>query len=98
MNSYLELRESERFPHKATVMLFDPRNGLMSYGQMINYSDGGMLLATSTKFRPGTKLNVSLSTPVYKAAPTNYRTTVKWCNEIETENLEHDIGVGVTYI
>ena len=97
-DDYSHYRSGERFVHRVTVMIEDVDSGIFSYGQMINYSDGGMLLATDTKFKPGTTLNVSLSKPVYKAAPTNYRTIVKWCKEIATDNLEHDIGVGVTYI
>ena len=97
MESFLELRKSERFVHKTTVMLEDIQNGNLAYGQMINYSDGGMLIATSSVFQPGTKLSVSLSQPVYKAAPTTYRTVVRWCNEIATEYVDHDFGVGVRY-
>ena len=97
MDSFRELRKSERFVHKATVMLEDIQNGDLAYGQMINYSDGGMLIATSSVFRPGTKLIISFSQPVYKAAPTTYRTTVRWCNEIATEYVDQDFGVGVKY-
>lgn len=98
MKMLADLRQSRRFDYRATVMLQDMVNGQLSYGQMINYSEGGMLIATSASFDLGTRINVSFSKPIYKAAPSTYLTTVRWCNEISTDHLAHDFGVGVRYV
>ena len=98
MRTLPDMRKERRFRHRATVMLEDSQNGNLSYGQIINYSEGGMLIATSTFFELGTRINVSFSKPIFKAAPRTYCTTVRWCNEISTDFLAHDFGVGLKYI
>jgi hypothetical protein len=37
-----EHRKSERFEHKATVMIENEQAGHFNYGQMVNYSADGM--------------------------------------------------------
>jgi hypothetical protein len=93
MKPQLDHRKSKRFEHKATVMLKDVTFGYICYGKMINYSDGGMLIESDTPFKHGTHISVTLDKPVYKAAPTTYLGTVKWCRECLIEDLRYHYGL-----
>ena len=97
MNTYLEYRKSKRFEHKATVMLEVEPDGYFSYGQMINYSDDGMLIGSDAVFKLGTKIKINFDKPLYKAAPKTYRATVKWCNELSAEDAQYHYGIGLKY-
>ena len=100
MKPQLDHRKSKRFEHKATVMLKDETVGYISYGKMINYSDGGMLIESDMPCQHGTNINITLDKPEYKAAPKIYRGTVKWCNELSIEDAQYhygNYGIGVKY-
>ena len=93
-------RKSERFTHKATVMLKEEPVGYIAYGKMINYSDGGMLIVSDAPFKQGTDINITLDKPVYKAAPKTYHGSVKWCKEMSISDLWYHYGrygIGIKY-
>ena len=100
MRHKLEHRKSKRFEHNATVMLKEEPVGYISYGKMINYSDGGMLIESDAPFKRGTNINVTLDKPVYKAAPQTYYGSVKWCKEISVSDIRYHYGrygIGIQY-
>ena len=93
-------RKSKRFEYKATVMLMDEPLGYISYGKMINYSYGGMLIESDTPIKHGTNINITLDKPVYKAAPKTYYGIVKWCKEIFMGDARYHYGrygIGIEY-
>lgn len=98
MRPKFEHRKSKRFEHKATVILKDEPVGYISYGKMINYSNGGMLIGSDTPFQLGTNINITLAKSVFKPAPQTYYGTVKWCKErLITESRYHygNYGIGL---
>ena len=97
MTSPSEFRKSKRFAHKATVMLEDESGELFSYGLMLNYSSGGMGIGTDALYRKGSPIKVRFNEPLYKAAPTIYTGTVRWCNELARNDIEYRYGVGIKF-
>ena len=100
MRPKFEHRKSKRFEHKATVMLREEPVGYISYGKMINYSYGGMLIESDTPFKNGTNINITLDKPVYKAAPQTYYGSIKWCQEMSIFNMRHQngrYGIGIQF-
>ena len=97
MKAPTEFRKSKRFAHKATVMLEDGNGGYFSYGLMLNYSSGGMCIGSDTIYKKGTTIKIRFSKPLYKAAPTIYSGTVKWCNELARDDVEYSCGVGIKF-
>ena len=100
MKPKLDNRKSKRFEHKATVMLKDEPVGYMSYGKMINYSEGGMLIESDSPFKRGANINITLDKPVYKAAPQTYYGTVKWCKDTPIADTHYhygSYGIGIQF-
>ena len=97
MKTGFEHRKSKRFDHKETVMLEDMSGRFFSYGQMLNYSMGGMCVGSETIYNKGTSIKIRFGKPLYKAAPTNYSGTVRWCKEIARNDYEFSYGVGIKY-
>jgi hypothetical protein len=93
----LEFRKSERFEHRATVMLEDEAGGYFSYGQMINFSSGGLCIGSDANYIKGTAIKIKFDKPLYKAAPTIYSGTVRWCKELARNDFEYSWGVGIKY-
>lgn len=85
----LEFGKSERFEHGATVMLEDEAGGYFSYGQMINYSSGGMCIGADATYKKGTAVKIKFDEPLYKAAPAIYSGTVRWCKELARSDFEY---------
>lgn len=97
MKTSPEHRKSKRFDHKATVMLEDGAKGFFNYGLMLNYSYGGMCIGSDSNYNKGTSIEIIFSKPLYKAAPTTYSGTVRWCKELARDDLEYFYGVGIKY-
>ncbi len=97
MNTYSEFRKSNRIEHKATVMIVDEPAEYFSYGQMINYSAGGIGFWSDFAFKPWVRINIRLDNPLFKAAPKTYRGIVRWCKELEHDESQFLYGVGVKY-
>jgi len=97
MKTGFEYRKSKRFNHKVTVMLEDESGGFFSYGLMLNYSSGGMLVGSETTYNKGTPIKIRFGKPLYKAAPTIYSGTVKWCKYVARDDSEYSYGVGIGY-
>lgn len=93
----LEFRKSKRFEHRATVMLEDEPAGYISYGQMINFSGGGMCFGSDVAFKPEAKINIKFEKPIFKAAPKTYHVIVRWCKELADDDSKYFYGVGVKY-
>jgi hypothetical protein len=96
MTTYDEYRKSRRFEQRATVMIEDESKEYFSYGQMINYSEDGMLIGSDVKFKPGTKITIKFEKPLYKAAPRTYHAVVRRCKELfndDTTKYHYEIGV-----
>ena len=66
----IEHRKSERFEHKATVMIENEQAGHLNYGQMVNYSFEGMCIGSDAFYNKGTAINIRFNRPLYKGAPT----------------------------
>ena len=97
MNASTEHRKSKRFEHKATVMIEDEAGGYLCYGQIVNYSSGGMCIGSDMTYSKDTPLNIKFNRPLFKAAPKTYRGTVRWCKELSREGFDYFYGVGVKY-
>lgn len=95
MGTIPDNRKSKRFEHKSTVMLENENNGYFSYGQMINYSSGGMCIGSEAIYNRGVKLKILFGKPVYKAAPSIYFGTVRWCKEQTRDYSECSYGIGI---
>ena len=94
----LESRKSKRFEHRATVMLEDEPAGYISYGQIINFSNGGMCLESDVAFKPGAKIKIKFEKPIFKAAPKTYHGIVRWCNELADDDSKYFYGFGIKYL
>ena len=92
-----DFRKSKRFAQKATVMLEDGTGEFFSYGLMLNYSSGGMCIGSDAIYNNGTPIKIRFSKPLYKAAPTVYSGTVKWCNELARDDVEFLFGIGIKF-
>jgi hypothetical protein len=97
MKAPSDFRKSKRFAQKATVMLEDGSGEFFSYGLMLNYSSGGMGIGTDAIYKKGSPIKIRFSEPLYKAAPTIYTGTVKWCNELARNDIEYTCGVGIKF-
>ncbi len=90
-----EHRKSERFEHKATVMIENEQAGHLNYGQMVNYSADGMCIGSDTFYNKGAAINIRFNKPLYKGAPTTYSGIVRWCKELVRDDFEYSYGVGI---
>jgi hypothetical protein len=97
LNTYPENRKSKRFEHIATVMIEDEKTGYMYYGQMLNYSSGGLCIGSDATFKKGAAIKITFDKPLYKASPKNYRGTVRWCKELARVDFDYSFGVGIKY-
>lgn len=97
MNTHIDFRKSKRFEHKTTALLEDEFGGYFSYGQIINYSDGGLCFWSDVAFKPGVKIKMSLDNPLFKTAPKSYSGIVKWCKDLADDDSQYYYGVGVKY-
>jgi hypothetical protein len=97
MIPYREFRKSKRFEHRTTVMFEDEPTGYFSYGQMINFSNGGMCFGSDVAFKPGAKIKIKLEKPIFKAAPKTYHGKVRWCKELADDDSKYFYGFGVIY-
>ena len=97
MKTVFEHRKSKRFDHKETVMLEDGSGKFFCYGQMLNYSIGGMCVGSETTYNKGTLLKIRFGKPLYKAAPSVLSGTVRWCKEIARSDSQFSYGVGIKY-
>ena len=92
-----EHRKSDRFDHKATVMIESEQSGHLIYGQMVNYSFGGMCIGSDAFYNKGTAIKIRFNNALYKAAPKTYSGTVSWCKELVRDDFEYSYGVGIKY-
>jgi hypothetical protein len=97
MNTYTDYRKSKRFEHITTVMIEDERAGYIYYGQMLNYSSGGMCIGSDATFNKGTAIKITIDKPLYKSSPKNYHGKVRWCKELARDDFEYSFGVGIKY-
>ena len=97
MNTSTEHRKSKRFEHKATVMIEDKAGGYICYGQMVNYSSGGMCIGSDMIYNRNTPIHIKFAEALYKAAPKIYRGKVRWCKELACGDLKYSYSVGVKY-
>jgi hypothetical protein len=98
MNTSTENRKSKRFEHKATVMIEDEAGGYICYGQMVNYSSGGMCIGSDAIYNRDTPINIKFAEALYKAAPKTYHGKVRWCKELVRGDIEYYYSVGVKYV
>jgi hypothetical protein len=78
-------------------MLEDGHAGYLCYGQMQNYSSGGMCVGSDMTYERGTSIKIRFDKPLYKAAPKTSNGTVRWCKEIAHDDFEYSFGVGIKY-
>jgi hypothetical protein len=78
-------------------MLEDEPAGYFCYGQMQNYSSGGMCVGSDMTYKRGMAVKIRFDIPVYKAAPKTYHGTVRWCKELVRDDFEYSYGVGIKY-
>jgi hypothetical protein len=78
-------------------MIEDESGGFFSYGLMLNYSFGGMCVGSETTYNKGTPIKIKFGKPLYKAAPTIYSGTVRWCKDIARDDSEFSYGIGIKY-
>lgn len=90
-------RKSKRFDYQSTIMLEDERGGYFSYGQLSNYSEGGIGFFSDFSFKPGNRIKIVLDNPPFKASPKIYRGTIQWCRESEPDGSRYLYAVGVKY-
>jgi hypothetical protein len=90
-------RTSKRFDYQSTIMLEDENGGYFSYGQLSNYSEGGIGFFSDFLFRPGSKIKIVIDKVPFKASPKIYHGKVQWCREIDEDESRHAYSVGVKY-
>ncbi len=78
-------------------MIEDEQAGYIYYGQMLNYSSGGLCIGSDAAFNKGTAINIALDKPLYRSSPKNYHGTVKWCKELAREDFNYSYGTGVKF-
>lgn len=97
MKTAFEYRKSKRFDHKAMVMLEHGSGRFFCYGQMLNYSIGGICVGSETVYNKGTPIKIRFGKPLYKTAPSVFHGTVIWCKDLFRNNSEFSYGVGIKY-
>jgi hypothetical protein len=97
MKTAFEHRKSKRFDHKETVMLEHGSGRFFCYGQILNYSFGGICVSSQTTYNKGTPTKIRFGKPLYKAAPSVFPGTVRWCKDLSRNNSEFSYGVGIKY-
>ena len=98
MNTLIDFRKTKRFEHKSTAMLEDEFGGYFSYGQISNYSGGGMGFWSDVAFKQGAKIKVSLDNPPFKTAPRSYHGIVTWCKEMGDDEPHYFYKIGLKYV
>ena len=94
-----ELRNSRRYEQVSTVMIESPAAGIFGYGQMYNYSAGGMTIRSDFPISPGTLIKVSLEMPLYSSASNTVDSRVVWCRRFENELGQYSrFRIGVSLI
>jgi hypothetical protein len=91
-------RKSERYRHKATVILEESISGACNYAQTKDFSSDGMLLESIVAFKPGTQINIKLDSSSFKSAKKIYKSTVKWCKQLANEDSIPTYGIGIKFI
>ncbi|MDX1699988.1 MAG: PilZ domain-containing protein [Melioribacteraceae bacterium] len=97
MYSGTDYRKSKRFEQRATIMIEDKRAKFIYYGQMLNYSAGGMCIGSDAIFERGTPIKITFDKPLYKSSPKNFHGTVKWCNELARDDFDYLYGTGLKF-
>lgn len=95
----LELRRSKRYAHVSTVMIESSLAGIFGYGQMNNYSAGGMLIRSDFPIHPGTLIRIRLEKPLYASVADMVESRVVWCRPLEDDSGKNSrFGIGVNLI
>ena len=97
MDTQIDFRKGIRIEHKSTALIEDEFGGYFSYGQISNYSDGGVCFLSDVVFKPGTKVKIKLDNLPFKTAPKSYFGIVKWCKELGDDDSQYLYGVGLKY-
>jgi len=80
-------------------MIESPAAGIFGYGQMYNYSAGGMMIRSDFPISPGTLIKVSLENPLYSSVSNTVDSRVVWCRRFENESGQYSrFGIGVSLI
>ena len=91
-----EFRKFPRYNYKATAMLEDPISGNSVYGQMQNFSKGGMGFETSAFFKQGEKVTVKFNEPLFFSRSKIFTSTVRWSKELtDDEGYNYGFGLGL---
>ena len=79
------------------VMLEHGSGRFFCYGQMQNYSIGGICVGSETVYNKGTPLKIRFGKPLYKDAPSVLSGTVMWFKNLSRDDFEFLYGVGIKY-
>ena len=90
-------RRSKRFDFQSTIMLEDEVGGYFSYGQLSNYSEGGIGFFSDFSFKPGRKIKIMIDNLPFKASPKIYHGKIQWCREFDGDDSRYLYSVGVKY-
>jgi hypothetical protein len=93
-----ELRKYPRYSYKATAMIDSPISGNSVYGQMQNFSKGGMGFETNAFFSKGDKVRIKFNTPPFFSKSKILPSTVMWSKELtDEEGYNYGYGVGLKF-
>jgi len=90
-------RSSERFSHKAPIILEDFRTGFVYKGIMYNFSANGMYFESDYAPRPDRKLRITANELPGQPSPQVYLAKVKWRRPLSKIPSPYSFGIGVKY-
>lgn len=90
-------RACQRFSHETAVTIENCDSATYTYGQMYNYSAGGLYFESDVAFIPGTRVQIRFEQPGSVLGSEPFAASVKWCEEISGAVVLYDYGIGVEF-
>jgi len=97
VNSDPENRRSKRINYNSTIMVEEKHSGYLYYGQMINYSVGGIYFESNVDCNPGTQIDIRITDPPFKSFPSRYNGLVVWSQNLIEADSFYSYGVGLKF-
>lgn len=97
VNSLPENRRSKRINYNSTIMVEETHTDYVYYGQMSNYSLGGLYFESNVACNPGTQIAIRITDPPFKSFPSRCKGLVLWSRNLNKADSFYSYGVGLKF-